>query len=287
MNPALWGVFSAFAWGGADFAARFTSRALSQENALLGMLLVGTLVLTPWMMLSDAPFVWAWSGAWLLASTGVCTMGMTLLLYQGLARGPVTVVAPIVGCYPVLVVLLAFVLGSRPTPVQWTAMAVVTAGVVVVGRAAKEMKAFGAPEPGATRKTLLIALAAAAVAAIAVASGQAAVPVYGALETLWLSRLVSLATLMPLYLLPGYTLRLPGRWWPLLVLQGLLDAGAYFALFAGSHGPGSEIAAVTASGFGAVTVILARVFIGEAMTWSQWAGVVLIFGGVALLTAQG
>ena len=43
---------------------------------------------------------------------------------------------------------------------------------------------------------------------------------------------------------------------------------------------------VVASAFGAVTVVLARVFLREAMTWPQWAGIALVVGGVAVLSAN-
>ncbi len=78
----------------------------------------------------------------------------------------------------------------------------------------------------------------------------------------------------------------PLRWWPLLGLQGLLDGSGYLALLAGSEGPGSAIVVVVASGFSAVTVLLARVFLREPMTWGQWAGIVLVVGGVAVLSGQ-
>jgi drug/metabolite transporter (DMT)-like permease len=44
---------------------------------------------------------------------------------------------------------------------------------------------------------------------------------------------------------------------------------------------------VVASSFGAVTVVLARLILREAMTWLQWAGIVLVVAGVAVLSAQG
>jgi drug/metabolite transporter (DMT)-like permease len=77
---------------------------------------------------------------------------------------------------------------------------------------------------------------------------------------------------------------LPMRWWPLLILQGLLDAGAYLALLAGSHGENNEITAVIASAFSAVTVLLAWLILREAMTWRRWSGVALIICGVAVLS---
>jgi drug/metabolite transporter (DMT)-like permease len=287
VNPALWGTFAAFSWGGADFTARFTSRALGHENSLLGMLAVGSVVTTAWLLAADAPLVWRWSDGWLLVATGVCVMAQTLLLYEGLARGPVSVVAPIVGCYPALVVLIGVLAGARPTLLQWAAMAVVMAGVVVVGRAAEAVARGEPPPPGGVRRTLAISAAAAVVYALGVSAGQAAAPTYGELETLWASRVVGLASLLPLYLLPRFAFRFSLRWSPAISAQGLLDAGAYLALFAAGRGEAAEIAAVAGSAFGSVTAVLARVFLQEPMTRGQWAGIALIFGGVALLTAEG
>jgi drug/metabolite transporter (DMT)-like permease len=53
----------------------------------------------------------------------------------------------------------------------------------------------------------------------------------------------------------------------------------------GSRGDFAEITAVIGSLFGAVTVLLARVFLKEQMSKFQWAGIGLIFFGVASLTA--
>jgi drug/metabolite transporter (DMT)-like permease len=44
------------------------------------------------------------------------------------------------------------------------------------------------------------------------------------------------------------------------------------------------MAVVVSSGFSAVTVLLARIVLREAMSWAQWAGIVAIIGGVALLS---
>jgi len=56
-------------------------------------------------------------------------------------------------------------------------------------------------------------------------------------------------------------------------------------LLLGSGGRDSAVAAVVASGFGAVTVLLAWRFLKEPMSWRQWLGVALVFGGAAILTA--
>ncbi len=287
MNPALWGGLCAVNLGVADFMARFSSRALGHASALLGMLTVGSVTLTVWVLWTSPPLNWALSGAWLVFLNGVATTVMTLLLYWGLARGPVSVVAPIVASHPVLVVALWVVLGARPSVFQWTAMAVTVAGVVIVAKCAEEYETHEHVSRGALRTTVLIALGAALAYAVLVAAGQAAAPIYGELQTLWLGRLVSLAAILLLFLVRGERPNLPLRWWPFLAAQGALDAGGYLSLFAGSQGAGSEIAAVTASTFGAVTTLLARFVLREHITPQQWIGVAMVFAGVAVLTALG
>jgi drug/metabolite transporter (DMT)-like permease len=293
MNPALWGLATAFGWGGADFIARFTGRALGHRTALLGMLAVSAPVLSLIFWASGAPLVRDPSGWWLILLTGIGVTTATTLLYWGLVRGPVTVVAPIAASYPALNVALAVVLGLRPGVLDWIAMAAVVAGVIVVARAARSFE----DPAGATRRhlrfTIGLALGAALSFAATIVVAQQASHLYGELQTVALSRWVSLAACALLLLVRREAPRapraprapwIPLRWWPWIGLQGLLDGGAYIALLAGSQGPGAEITVVVGSGFGAVTVLLARFVLREAMTWAQWAGIAAIVGGVAVLS---
>lgn len=291
MTPGLWGGLTALSWGTADFVARFSGRAVGYRSALFGMLLVGSAVLSLWVWLAGIPLHWTPSGLWLLGTTGITTMLATLLLYQGLARGPVSIVSPIVGAYPALVVAFAVLAGAQPTPAQWAAMAATLAGIVIVARCASDFEGTGDFEEdgvtsrGSLRRTVAIALGSAVGFAVAVFTAQLAVPIYGNLQTLWAARIVSLLSLAVLLL--GHRERpvVPLPWWPALGAQGLLDAGGYLALYQGSYGAGSEIAAVTASAFGAVTALLARLILHEPIRGLQWIGIAIIFCGVAVLSA--
>jgi drug/metabolite transporter (DMT)-like permease len=286
MNPGLWGVLTAFSWGSADFIARFTGRAMGHEAALFGMLSVGAVVLSLLVWLAGVPLVWEASGWWLLVLTGLGVMVATLLLYWGLARGPVTIVAPLVGSYPALNVVFAVLLGVRPTAVQWGAMAVVLAGVVVVAGAARSFEDGDVFTRSRLRRTVTISLASALGFAVTVAAAQEATKIYGEFQTVWLTRWISLFAIALWLARRRQMPVLPARWWPLLGLQGLLDGGAYLALLAGSGGAGAAIAVVVASAFSAVTVVLARLILREAMTRAQWGGVALVVGGVVALSAQ-
>lgn len=106
---------------------------------------------------------------------------------------------------------------------------------------------------------------------------------YGNLQTTWGSRLVSLVGLALLFAITRERPHLSGRYAPLLVVQGTLDTGGYVALLTASYAEGAELA-VAASPFGAVTTILARVFLHERISGLQLAGIVLVFVGVAALS---
>jgi len=284
MNPALWGLTTALSWGGADFIARFTGRALGHQTALLAMLGVSAVILSLIFWHSPVPFIRDPSGWWLILLTGLGIMIATLLLYWGLARGPVTVVAPIASSYPALNVALAVALGARPSALDWAAMAAVMVGVIVVARAARNFEDAAGTTRWQLRFTIGLALGAALTFAVTIAIAQQASHLYGELQTVALSRWIALLACALLLLVRRQTPRIPLRWWPLIGLQGLLDGSAYVMLLTGSQGPGAEIAVVVSSGFGAVTVLLARVVLREAMTWAQWAGITAIVGGVAILS---
>jgi len=287
MNAAVWGGLCAIGLGSADFIARFSSRAVGPASALLGMLITGACLLSLWAAFFAPPLAWTWSAAWLLGANGVATTTMTLLLYWGLARGPVSVVAPIVAGHPALVVVVAVLFGARPTAMQWIAMAATMGGVAIVAATAGHFAERGFASRRDLTGTIAIALGSAVAYAALILAGQAAVPIYGEFHTLWIGRLVSLATLAPWFLVRGERPNLPRAWWPILAAQGALDAAGYLFLFAGSHGPDAALAAVAGSSFGAVTTLLARVFLREPISAAQWAGIAIIFAGVAVLSGTG
>jgi drug/metabolite transporter (DMT)-like permease len=287
MNAALWGIASALGWGGADFFARFSGRKLGPTVALFGMLLVGVTALTIAVLLTGLPPRGSALGWALVVFSGAATVVAMLLLYDGLARGPVTIVAPIVGAYPVLNIAFSLARGARPELLQWAAMAAVLAGVAIVARSAGHFEQTAGLSRADIRRSIGVALGGAVGFGLALGSAQETIPVFGELQTVWLGRIVSFTLLSALFAVRRRTPRIPAAWWPLVALQGLMDAGAYVSLLFGGHGPGSEIAVVVSSSFSVVTVLLARIFLREAMSLLQWVGVATIVGGVAVLAAIG
>ncbi|HKD93588.1 MAG TPA: EamA family transporter, partial [Gaiellaceae bacterium] len=76
--------------------------------------------------------------------------------------------------------------------------------------------------------------------------------------------------------------------WAALIAIGFLDTGgnALFAAASSRHGLLSVVS-VLASLYPVVTVLLARLLLGERVQPTQDAGVILVLAGVVLITAGG
>tara|TARA_B100000029_G_scaffold513826_1_gene614571 strand:+ start:1340 stop:2221 length:882 start_codon:yes stop_codon:yes gene_type:complete len=287
ITPGALGGMSALCLGTADFMGRFSSRAIDHHNAVLGMLITSSILMTGWVITISGIPSFQQLAIWLIVINGFATMGMTLLLYLGLARGPISVVVPIVASHPVLVVFFyVLFIGATPSILQWMAIFVTIAGTIIVSCGGGYTFVNKSIYDNFSRRlitTIFIALGSCFAYAALVIAGQAASQVHGQVYTLWIGRLVGILLLLIVFGVRRCKPSIPFRWWPFLGAQGTLDAGGYLFLFAGSYGSGKEIVAVVSATFGVVTILLARVFLKEKITVIQWFGIFLVFTGVAVL----
>ncbi len=284
MIAVVFGVLSALALGVADFLANRNAIRLGADRALCGMLAVGTAGLTATGLFMGAGAPDSVGAAALVLLHGVCLALALLLFFAALARGPISVAAPIVGAHPVLVVAFAVFAGRIPGLSEWAAMTAIVAGVVLVGYATGGKG--GSATKGAARRVLPIAVSASSLYAIAVVAGQEAAVLSGDFSTLWFGRLAGLLLVTALLAARGRDLRFwrlsPG-WQGLVAAHGVLDTLGFFLLLAGGTTANPEFTAVISSTFSVVTIVLACIFLRERMTPLQVSGVVLIVGGVATL----
>ena len=213
---------------------------------------------------------------------GIAVAVMCILLYMGIARGPIAVVVPIVAAHPALVLVVNVLMGVRPSAMQWAAMATIIAGGIFIARTAVE-------EPEArsqsNRITVLIAIGACLAYVAIVLTGQAATPLIGAPQTMWIGRWTGLVFIAGVLLVQRAPLRIPAEWLPFVGLQAGLDTLGYIAFLAGSNSAAPHITMVVASAFSVVAVLLARLIINEPVSKMQWAAIALIASGTAVLSA--
>lgn len=282
MISALLGLTSALGLGTADFMARFSARALGAAPTYAVVLLIGSVATTIWVVVSGAELVWSPYGCAIAVAHGMSVSVMCILLYEGMARGPIAVVAPIVASHPVPVLIVNVLMGVRPSAVQWGAMAVVILGGVLISR-----HAISDAEPSqakANRTTILIALGACLAYVAIVLTAQTATPLIGELQTMWIGRWAGLVFIALILAIQRAPVRVPRSWWPFVGLQGALDSLGYLAFLAGANSASPHVTMVVASAFSVVTVLLARVVINEQISRMQWFAIALIAAGTAILS---
>jgi drug/metabolite transporter (DMT)-like permease len=285
MSAALLGALAALSWGTHDFLARFPSRGVGAVATVLVVTVTGLVLLSVWLFAGGAEIRLVWPSMWLVALTGVAYALATLSLFAALALGPISIVAPIAGSYPALAVIFALTQGARPGLTEWLAIAAVTVGVAVVSRSGGRFQASGDIAPGQLPAVLMLAFGASLGFAVGLTAGQYAVPIFGEAETAWLGRIFGLATVVLIWLAAPKS-AVPLRWVPILSLMGLLDATALLLIVTAGRLPDATHATVASSGFGAVAVVWARIFLKESIAPIQLAGIAMVFGGVTALAGS-
>jgi len=298
------GLTGALCWGGADFAARFASRRVGAYRTLFFMQFFGFIALSVYLKFRGGFFEGIAPGwhPWALAAlAGVINMIASLSLYYSFQIGVMSIVAPVSSAYPALTVALAIASGERITALRGAGLAVTLVGVILAATtftsaAASTLNETAAKE-SATKETaaketahLSKGVGWAIIAALGFGVlfwflGFYVVPAVGPTISVWVIRLTSFSVLAIAAIPARQSLNLPrGSVWWLLAAVGFLDTAAFVANNAGLHTGQVSVVSVLASLYGAVTVLLAWIFLREKLERSQWFGIVLIFVGIVLVS---
>ncbi len=278
------GVLVAVSYGAADFIGGLASRRLPTAVVMAATQSIGLalVVATAFVVSGHA------NGADLLrgAGAGVAGFSGVALLYRGLARGLMSVVAPITavgaGVGPVVWGVLS---GERPSPIGWAGLAAATVAVVLISGTGQ-----GTATAIPRRELVLALLAGAAFGAVFILLGDTS-PASGVLPVV-AARCVTVPVALAWALQsqrrnPRRMLRTsaedPSRVGLMLPLGGVLDAMANVVFIAAARrGLLSEVSVVSALYPGA-TVVLARVVLGERLGRPQALGLGLALAGVVLI----
>ena len=280
----LLGVLSAFSFGIGDFLARFSSQEVGFKNSLFWMLIVGAIfyiILFSIFGNGLNPNSIGLSNSFL---SGILIMFGLLCLYRGLQMGPVSIVAPIAAINPLFVFLIRYVLGSEPTLLQWMATIVVISGAILVSISADSHQESLGLNKKQIKESVLISFIASVTLALGLIFSQEATNTLEPLETVIYIRFFSLLGIASILLFSKSKIFITKKAIPILFFQGILETTGYFCLVSAYAFDRVSIAVVISSGFGLVTVILARFILKEKISKIQGSGIFLTFLGVIGLT---
>jgi len=277
---------SGLCWGTADFLGGLMTRRLGVLLVMAvaqgaGLVITGALILAIGESPPEARYLLFGVAGGLTGAVGLAA------LYQGLAIGPMSIVAPTASLSVMVPVLIGIVTGDRPAPLQWAGMTCAIVGIVLAARESDPADIEGHEEPPSRRggrgPGFRYALVAALFLGLLVASLNAA----GQGSAAWAAFTVRL-TSVPLFVLAAliwrrHARRPTGRETGVLIGVGAFDnlANVLFAL--ASQTGMLALVAVLGSLYPVSTVLLARGFLHERLSRPQVAGVVTAFVGVGLI----
>ena len=273
------GLLVALAYGSADFIGGLASRRLPTAVVLASTQSTGLVLVTIAAIVLDGEV----HASDLLRGAGAGIAGIVglALLYRGLARGLMSVVAPITaigaGAAPLIWGLAT---GERPSTLAWIGLFAALVAVALISRPG------GAGPADLPPKELGLAMVAgAAFGAVFILLGEtsSSAGVLPVVASRSFTVPIAIAWALTTAPRPLRTVRPRGRQIPFLALGGTLDASANIVFIAAArHGLLSEVSVVSALYPGA-TVVLAWLVLGERVSRMQRAGLALALGGVALI----
>jgi drug/metabolite transporter (DMT)-like permease len=263
-------------WGVGDYLGGIASR----RNALVTVILAGQVA-----GLAALIAVGAVRGIDISTGGAIAGVGAGLLsaiaittFYRAMTIGSMSIAAPVLSTSAAVPVLISLAGGDLPSALQSAGIVAALVGVVLASREPEH----GHPDPGAQRRSFLLAL----VATVAIGF-QLVLLSYAADTDPLLGVTGSRLTSVVIFTAAALVVRPPVRReaLPGLTGIGLLDTAANVSYAAATTAGLLSVVAVLSSLYPVVTVGLAHRHLGERLAGSQRAGVALALGGAALISA--
>jgi drug/metabolite transporter (DMT)-like permease len=274
---ALLALTGGLMWGVGDFFGGLASRRLAAIVVVVVSQAIGLAALLVWVAATGDSF----PGVVELlpaAGAGVAVLAGVTAFYRALAIGAMGIVAPITAAGPVVPLAVDAAHGTIPTLLQWLGIAFILLGVATLsweGRSHGETR-IAAGAGLAIFAALGFGLYFVGIDAGADESAGWAV-VAARLTAVSLGALVALAS--------SRSLRAPRSLLPMLVAVGLIDTAANVLVAAATTYGAAGIVAVLSSLYPIVTMVLARLVVGERLGATKRAGGVVAVAGAAFVAA--
>jgi len=278
----LLALVAAVAYGVSDFAGGMASRREPALRVLVlsypvGVVLMAALLPLVPGRLDTATLLWS-AAAGLAGAVGV------VLLYLGLAAGPMAVVAPLTAVASAVVpVTVGIGLGERPPPPAYLGVALALLAVALVSRGPGDSSPARAPVT--VRAVGLALLAGVGFGCYFVLLSRA--PEASGGWPLLVSRLSSTLAVGVLAVGTGRAGRLAPGVGRVAVVAGALDALANLAYLLAVRQGLLSLVAVLVALYPAATILLARLVLGERTGRGQRVGLAVAAGSIALIAWSG
>ena len=285
----IWGLLSAITWGTSNFLASGVTQREGSLRVLFYLQIIGAGVAAA-TLLSTGPA--PWSSVFSISGLQIVILAFaaslsSIMLLRALAIGPLLIVAPILGSFAAVTVVLSIISGERLSLTQTVGVIVTLSGVILATVSADGDS--GDSQSAGPRRWMSIgivfAIGAALLNGFAVWLLRFVVPVLGSPMTAFLMR-SAIAIIVLFYLAVTRTslaLTSSGSL-KLLVPMGILDTASLIFLGIGLATGLTSIVSVLASLFSVVTMLLSYVILKERISRIQQLGAFLTLVGVAVVS---
>jgi uncharacterized membrane protein len=270
-------------YGTADFLGGVASRRASVFAVLALTVPAGAVVMVLVALLGSAlgapAATGSWSAAGWAAASGVCGAAGLVAFYAGFASAPISVVAPVAALVSaVLPVGVAIAGGERPGPTVIAGGLVCLVAIILVSAQPADHAASGR----------LRAVGYGAAAGVGFGLFFIFLKYAGQSGVLWpvaISRSAGTVVAFGIVLATRTRVRFGrGGITGIALISGAIDAAANVCYVLATRAGLFGLAVVITSLYPGITVLLARVLLGERMRWLQRTGLMLAAVGVVLVT---
>jgi drug/metabolite transporter (DMT)-like permease len=281
---ALLALCGALAWGAGDFLGGLASRRIAVLTVLAVSQAIGLAGVAVWVVLASEPFPGL---ADLLPAAAAGVAGVIGLgaLYRGLSVGAMGIVAPISAASPTVPLAVDAAHGVVPGTLQWLGVALVLIGIVALARES----AGDTPAASAgSRRPIAAGAGLALIAALGFGGFIVGIDAGADESAPWAvvsARSSAVVVAVVATAVTSTALRPPRRLLPTLIGVGVFDTGANVSVaFATTKGAAGTVAVLSAL-YPVVTVLLARLLLGERLGVGKRVGGGIALAGAALVAA--
>lgn len=284
MLAVMFGLFAALCWSLHDLLARNFANDVGPVRMAIGTLLAGGALLAGIVL---------WNGTILQADTATLQLAVILGILYGLAisslftafsLAPVSIVGPATAGYPALVVIWGMINGLQPNALQWFAVMAIIIGAIVVARTGPSDGGLSEVKPGKIPLLIFSCIVAEVFFASSVILGQKLAAHAGEFEATFMSRFPAALVLIPFVMREKpHVAKINVKAWIGIFAMGAFDVAAVSGINYMGRLPNKEFGSMGISAYGAIATLLAMILLKEKTTVSQWVGIAMISGGVAVL----